>query len=128
MIGHVVLAFASGTVIETLYALGVIFINERRALVSAWLSFFWGVAFLVGVNESFKSYWAAAAWCIGLGAGTLLGVWLKRKKPEEGVSDEDAIQLVRALRRVAQGRGMTVVELLGDVTSEAEASRAATLR
>lgn len=80
---HIGLAFISGIIIEALYALGVIFIGERRGLIAALLSVFWGIAFLVGVNESFKIWIAAAAWCLGLGVGTLLGVWLKRKTPEE---------------------------------------------
>lgn len=35
-----------------------------------------GVAFLVGVHESFSSLVAAALWCVGLGIGTVVGVWL----------------------------------------------------
>lgn len=73
-------AFFSGIAIETLYAAGVIVISERRAGQAAWLSAAWGVAFLVGVNESFRSNWAAAVWCIGLGIGAALGVWFKRRK------------------------------------------------
>lgn len=76
---HILLAFASGVVIEALYALGVLFINERRGVVAGLLSIAWGVSFLVGVNESFKSHGAAAAWCLGLGVGTLVGVLLKRR-------------------------------------------------
>lgn len=76
---HAMLAFASGLVIETLYALGVLFISERRAAIAGALSIAWGAAFLVGVNESFKTSIAAALWCLGLGLGTILGVRLKKK-------------------------------------------------
>lgn len=75
---HVLLAFISGVVIEALYALGVIFISERRGLLAGLLSAVWGVAFLVGVNESFKTWVAAALWCLGLGVGAVVGVRLKR--------------------------------------------------
>lgn len=78
---HILLAFASGVVIEALYALGVIFISERRGVVAGLLSIVWGAAFLIGVNESFKTWIAAATWCLGLGVGTVLGVWLKKKGP-----------------------------------------------
>ena len=74
MTAHVALAFLSGVVIEALYALGVIYIGERRAFLSGFLSVVWGAAFLAGINESFKTWIAAAAWCIGLGVGTVLGV------------------------------------------------------
>jgi hypothetical protein len=77
---HCLLAFVSGAVIEMLYALGVIFISERRGIVAGLLSVVWGVAFLVGVNESFKTWIAATLWCIGLGVGTVVGVWLKRNR------------------------------------------------
>lgn len=77
---HALFAFLSGVVIESLYALGVIFISERRGLVAGVLSVVWGAAFLVGVNESFKSWTAAVAWCVGLGVGTIVGVNLKTEK------------------------------------------------
>lgn len=73
---HVAVAFLSGVLVETLYALGVLFIGAHRAFLSAGLSVAWGAAFLVGVHESFKTKLAAALYCIGLGVGTLLGVWL----------------------------------------------------
>jgi len=78
-IWHVVLAFLSGLVIEALYALGVICIGARRAYLAGALSVVWGAAFLIGVNESFKTWAAAAAWCIGLGAGTIVGVKIDEK-------------------------------------------------
>ncbi len=74
---HILLAFISGVIIEALYALGVIFIGERKGVVAGLLSVVWGVAFLLGVNESFQSKLAAACWCLGLGVGTVVGVWLK---------------------------------------------------
>lgn len=77
LILHALAAFVSGVFIESLYALGVIFISERRAYVAGLLSVAWGVGVLVGVSESFKSRWAAGAWCVGLGVGTVIGVWLK---------------------------------------------------
>ena len=80
MIRHVALAFISGVVIESLYALGVLFIGERRATVAGLLSVVWGAAFLIGVNESFQTHWAAGAWCIGLGVGTVAGVRIKPAK------------------------------------------------
>lgn len=80
---HITLALVSGIVIEALYALGVLFIAEKRKLVASFLSIVWGVAFLVGVNESFKTRFAAGAWCLGLGFGTFLGMWLKEKMPKE---------------------------------------------
>lgn len=80
-IAHALLAFISGVVIEALYALGVIFIGERRGMIAGLLSIVWGVAFLVGVNESFKTWIAAVLWCVGLGIGTLLGVQLKKRGP-----------------------------------------------
>jgi len=73
---HVCFAFLSGVVIEALYALGVIYIGERRGYLSGVLSVVWGAAFLVGVNESFKTWIAAGAWCLGLGVGTVIGVWI----------------------------------------------------
>lgn len=76
---HILIAFISGIIIETLYALGVLFINERRGMLAGILSIIWGIAFLVGVNESFKTWIAAALWCFGLGVGTVLGVWMKQK-------------------------------------------------
>lgn len=76
---HIALALVSGIVIEALYALNVLFITERRSLAAGLLAVIWGVAFLVGVNESFKTLAAAAAWCLGLGLGTILGIWLKGK-------------------------------------------------
>ena len=76
---HVVLAFVSGVVIEALYAVGVLFIGERRQWMAGFISIAWGVSFLVGVNESFMNRAAAAAWCVGLGVGTVLGIVLKRK-------------------------------------------------
>lgn len=79
MMSHVALAFMSGVVIEALYALGVLFIGERRGVVAGLLSVVWGVAFLVGVNESFHTRWASVAWCVGLGVGTVLGVHVKRR-------------------------------------------------
>ena len=80
MIVHAVMAFLSGVVIEALYALGVLFISEHRAVVAGLLSIVWGAAFLVGVNESFRHWIAAALWCAGLGVGTVLGVWLKTRE------------------------------------------------
>lgn len=78
MISHIIIAFVSGIFIEALYALGVIFIAERRAYTAGLLSIAWGVGVLVGVNESFKNIFAASAWCIGLGVGTVLAVRLKK--------------------------------------------------
>lgn len=74
---HALAAFASGVFIEALYALGVIFIAERRAYVAGLLSVAWGVGVLFGVSESFKSRLAAGAWCVGLGVGTVLGTVLR---------------------------------------------------
>lgn len=79
---HIALAFLSGIAIETLYALGVIVISERQAFPAAVFSALWGVAFLVGVNESFKNLWAAGFWCVGLGIGAALGVRLKARKQD----------------------------------------------
>ena len=84
MILHTCLAFISGIVIEALYALGVLFISERRGIIAGLLSVVWGAAFLVGVNESFKNWFAAACWCVGLGIGTVLGVWLKKRWSDGG--------------------------------------------
>lgn len=81
---HAALAFASGVIIEALYALGVIFIGERRGLIAGCLSVIWGAAFLLGVNESFQTMTAAACWCLGLGVGTVLGVHLKLPAPGTG--------------------------------------------
>lgn len=78
---HIAAAFVSGVVIEALFALGVIYVNERRAVLAGVISSVWGVGLIVGVNESFKTPSAAAAWCVGLGIGAMLGVWMKRKKP-----------------------------------------------
>lgn len=75
---HACLAFGSGVAIEALYALGVLFISERRGAVAGLLSTAWGLAFLVGINESFETKVAGVAWCIGLGVGTVVGVRLKR--------------------------------------------------
>ena len=72
---HVVAAFASGVVVEALYAVGVVLLVERRSVVAACISVVWGAAFLFGVHESFKSRTAAVAYCIGLGVGTFLGSW-----------------------------------------------------
>jgi uncharacterized protein YebE (UPF0316 family) len=84
LIYHCILAFISGIIIEALYALGVLFINERRGYLAGLLSIIWGISFLIGVNESFKTWIAALLWCIGLGVGTVLGVSLKSKW--EGIS------------------------------------------
>lgn len=78
MILHVALAFVSGVVTEALYALGVLVLGERRDRFAAVLSSVWGAAILLGVSESFKTWLAALAWCIGLGVGTLLGARLHR--------------------------------------------------
>jgi hypothetical protein len=75
---HACLAFVSGVVIEALYALGVLFIGERRGPVAGLIGTAWGVAFHVGVNESFKSWVAAALWCLGLGVGTVIGIRIKK--------------------------------------------------
>ncbi len=77
MIWHILLAFVSGIVIEALYALGVLYIGERKGVFAGLLSAIWGVAFLIGVNESFKTWVAGALWCIGLGVGTIIGVKVK---------------------------------------------------
>lgn len=75
---HVLLALISGVVIEATYALNVLFIGERKGVRAGLLAVLWGVAFLVGVNESFKTLIAASAWCVGLGVGTVIGVRLKK--------------------------------------------------
>lgn len=80
MILHIAFSFASGFFVEALYALGVIFIAERRAWLSALLSSLWGAAILVGVNEAFRSTWAAIAWCLGLGAGALVAVKYRARR------------------------------------------------
>jgi uncharacterized membrane protein YraQ (UPF0718 family) len=74
---YIIEAFVSGVIVEALYALGVLFIGERRGWVSGAMSVVWGAAFLVGVNDSFKTPVAAAVWCLGLGVGTVLAVKLK---------------------------------------------------
>lgn len=79
---HIAAAFVSGMVIEALFALGVIYVNERRAVLAGVISTVWGIGLIVGVNESFKTLTAAAAWCVGLGVGAMLGVWMKRKRVE----------------------------------------------
>lgn len=76
---HYLFAFLSGVVIEALYAIGVLFIAEKRKLIAAIISVVWGVALLIGVNEAFKNHTAAILWCIGLGIGTYVGMWLKEK-------------------------------------------------
>lgn len=75
-IWHVIIAFFSGVLVEMLYSLGVLFIGQHKALESAGLAVVWGAAFLVGVHESFKTRLAAGFYCLGLGIGTLFGVWL----------------------------------------------------
>lgn len=80
MILHILLAFVSGVIIEALYALGVLLIGERRGPLAGLVSVAWGGAFLLGVNESFKSRIAAAVWCLGLGVGTVVGVRLKGER------------------------------------------------
>lgn len=83
MTRYIVEAFVSGVAVEALYALGVLFIGERRGWVSGGMSVVWGAAFLVGVNDSFKTPVAAAVWCLGLGAGTVLAVKIKPKGPTD---------------------------------------------
>lgn len=99
MTHHIALAFISGVVIEALYALGVLFIGERRGAVAGLLSVVWGVAFLVGVNESFRTHWAAVAWCVGLGVGTVAGVRIKPVVNEKTLDD-----LAAHLRREVSNR------------------------
>lgn len=77
---HCLYAFVSGIALETLYALNVIFIGKRLKAGAGGLAVLWGVFFLVGVNESFKTRGAAGLWCIGLGIGTVLGMWLAPKE------------------------------------------------
>lgn len=79
MTRYIVEAFVSGVIVEALYALGVLFIGERKGWVSGAMSVVWGAAFLVGVNDSFKSPVAAAVWCLGLGIGTVFAVKLKQR-------------------------------------------------
>lgn len=75
---YILLAFLSGVAIETFYAFGVITISGRRKHLAALTSFLWGIAFLVGLNESFRSVYAAGAWCAGLYVGTMLGIDLEK--------------------------------------------------
>lgn len=75
-VAHACAAFASGIVTEALYAVGVLMLVDRRALLAAGISVVWGASFLFGVHESFKSRFAAAAYCGGLGVGTFLGSWV----------------------------------------------------
>lgn len=77
MSGHVALAFISGVVAEALYALGVLFLGERRDNLASVMSFVWGASILLGVSESFKTWTAGLAWCVGLAVGTKLGTLIK---------------------------------------------------
>lgn len=92
---HILLAFVSGIVIEALYALGVLFIGARRGAIAGGISIMWGAAFLLGVNESFKSWIAAGAWCFGLGVGTVVGVMIGNRL---SVSGDGKIRSREALR------------------------------
>lgn len=74
MTSYTVIAFVSGIVVEALYALGVMLIGRNRVFLASYSSVLWGAAFLVGVNESFRTKLAAAAWCLGLGIGTAVGI------------------------------------------------------
>ena len=88
MASHVVLALVSGIVIEALYALNVLMVGERRSLAAGITSFLWGGAFLFGVNESFKTWVAALAWCVGLGIGAAIAVrWLRLPPRPDGRSE-----------------------------------------
>jgi hypothetical protein len=98
MIFHILLAFISGVIIEALYALGVLYIGERKAVFAGFLSVVWGAAFLVGVNESFKTWVAAVVWCLGLGVGTVVGVKLKGPGPEEELRQVRAERAARGVR------------------------------
>lgn len=89
VVRHVLLAFVSGVVVEALYALSVLFIGERRGLLAGFLSAAWGLAFLIGVNESFHTWKAAAAWCVGLGVGTVVGIAVKRRLDTVGKGHRD---------------------------------------
>lgn len=79
---HAFAALASGVITEALYAIGVIVLVDRRGLAAAGVSVIWGASFLFGVHQSFKSRTAAAAYCIGLGAGTFLGSWISTRCAE----------------------------------------------
>lgn len=79
LVRHVSLAFVSGVVVEALYALSVLLIGERRSVLAGVMSAAWGLAFIVGINESFHAWIAAGAWCVGLGVGTIVGIAVKRR-------------------------------------------------
>lgn len=86
---YALVAFASGVAMEALYALGVIVLASGRVAASGAVSVAWGGAVLLGVNEAFRTWVAAVAWCLGLGVGTVVGATIGKRLrvaggPKEG--------------------------------------------
>lgn len=73
-------AFASGFIMEALYAAGVLVLTARRKLLAAAISVVWGGAVCLGVDGVRSAPWAAVAWCIGLGLGTFVGATVADKE------------------------------------------------
>lgn len=72
-------AFASGFVMEGLYAAGVLVLADRRKVLAALLSVVWGAAVCLGVDGIRSAHLAAIAWCFGLGFGTLAGATIAER-------------------------------------------------
>lgn len=72
MLTDVAIAFASGTVLEGLYAYSVIVIAKRQAVRAAIGSMIWITVLLLGLGEAFKHPTSAAALVLGYGVGAYL--------------------------------------------------------
>lgn len=80
----IVEAFASGFVMEALYAAGVLLLTARRKFLAGLLSSVWGEAVCLGVDGIRSFHWAAFAWCVGLCIGTVVGAGVIRPAKPEG--------------------------------------------
>ena len=82
MLRSAIEAFASGFIMEALYAAGVLFLTAHRKVLAALTSLVWGGAVCLGADGIGSVHWAAVAWCVGLGFGTFTGASIADRKKE----------------------------------------------
>lgn len=80
MFTEALIVFSLAVLIDVLYVLWFVAVNERSVIRASLSSIAIGACGFISISSAIKNSWMAIPYLLGLGVGTAVGMWLKAKR------------------------------------------------